>query len=274
VTRLVREVMVPVRWTVAADCPLAEAARLMRSWDVKEVYVVDDGALRGVLTDVDIVVLAIASGRSPTNLVAGDGLAPGTVSLQSDEPIVDALARLRQHGLRRAPVVDGDRLVGAAWVSDLELASQREQATGQPSTGRSHRRAPVRRTREHRPAAPAAAGPGPAGPVPLVSTPLLQVTAFTDGAAVRVAVAGELDLSTTPAFAGALDRAFDHGVDLLTVDLDDLTFADSSAIHALLRLRATAEERGTRLCLTNVAGSLRRTLTITGMHELFDIAHR
>lgn len=268
-TKRVRDVMVPARWTVASNCPLPEAARLMRSWDVKEVFVVDGGTLRGVLTDVDVVVLAIASGRSPARLVAGDGLPPATVRLRSDEPVPEALADLRRHGLQRAPVVDGDQLVGAAWLADLELACHLEQENG-------HGRDP-----EPDP------GPGPGSgsgsdpdigpdhepdPDELFSSPLLTVTMSTDGRGSRLTVAGELDISTTPLFVAAVEKAFEHDVDVLTVDVDEVTFADSSAIHALVRIRAAAEARGTRLRLTNVAGSFARTLTVTGTGELFDIA--
>jgi len=287
VTQRVRDVMVPAGWTVTAACPLSEAARLMRSWDVKEVFVVDGTTLRGVLSDVDVVVLAIASGRSPAELVAGDCLTPDTVCLRSDEPVHNALAHLRHHGLRRAPVVDGDHFVGAVWLTDLEHACQREPADpGQHRSGHHREATPARGHRPRRdhgrpPRVAATADADPAadtvtrtGPVVLVSTPLLTVTVRIDGADSRVTVAGELDLSTTSLFAAALDEACERDVDLLTVDLEELTFADSSAIHALLRVRETARERGIRLRLTNVAGSLARTLAITGTHELFDIAHR
>jgi anti-sigma B factor antagonist len=233
--------MVPAGWTVAVDCPLPEAARLMRARDVREVFVVDDATLRGVLSDVDIVVLAIASERSPADLVVADCLGASVVRLQSGQPILDALAHLQRHGLDRAPVVDGDELVGAAWITDLEQAHRLDQRVERQ-------------------------------PVTLVQTPDLLMTLHVDGASSCLTVAGELDFGTAPSFIDALDTALADGVDHLTVDLEHLTFADSSAVHALLRLRATAHGRGTRLQLVNVAGSVDRTLTLTGTHELFDIA--
>jgi CBS domain-containing protein len=136
----VRDVMMPVPWTVSAGCPLTEAARLMRSWDVREVFVVDDdGRLCGVLTETDIIVVAIASGRPPSQLTAGDCDRPDTPRLHAEQLLPDALADMRRHQVRRLPVVDhlhtggdgdggraddGDQLLGTAWIDDLQHATQ------------------------------------------------------------------------------------------------------------------------------------------------------
>ena len=123
----VHDVMTPVPWTVPGGCSLEEAARLMRAWDVREVFVVDDGsgALCGVLTDADIIVIAIASGKSPLVLTAAACATPSAPQLGDDIPIVEALVYMRLHEAQRVPVVDGGgRLVGAAWYDDVERAAR------------------------------------------------------------------------------------------------------------------------------------------------------
>src|SRR6266545_1564390 len=64
--KTVRDVMMPEPWTVDANVSIQEAAHSMRAWDLRDVLVTDRGELRGVLTDQDIIVLAIASGRHPS----------------------------------------------------------------------------------------------------------------------------------------------------------------------------------------------------------------
>jgi CBS domain-containing protein len=120
----VRDVMIPTPFTVDSGCPLPEAARLMRAWDVRDVLVVEDDILQGVLTDTDIIVMAIASGVPPSDLAAGDCVVREHPQLQVDQLVPEALAYLRCHQVNRVPVVDGDRLVGTVWAGDLEIASR------------------------------------------------------------------------------------------------------------------------------------------------------
>ena len=122
VDKIVRDVMMPEPWTIDAHTTLEETAHLMRAWDVRETLVTDDGTLCGVLTDSDIIVLAIASGRAPSTLTAGECCNPNVLRLSTNEPVSDAFDYMHRHHLRHLPVVDGDHLVGTAWVADLAIA--------------------------------------------------------------------------------------------------------------------------------------------------------
>jgi anti-anti-sigma factor len=280
--------MVPARWTVPVHAPLQDAAHLMRAWDVRDVFVVDEGSFRGILGDVDIVVVAIASGRSPSDMTAGECVAADAPRLHADEPVADALTVMAHHQLQRAPVVDGDELVGAVWIADLEAAVLRPELAPREE----RRPTPVPHVRRRRPerrperrhvgsGVPAVTGAGPGAGTGTGAkgdddaiAPLFQVEPQADesGAGIVLALTGELDLHTVATFVVALDAAIAaDGVSTVTIDARRLTFADSSAIHALLRARGVAAERGVRLRLANVAGSLERTLVLTGMDTAFDI---
>ena len=126
-TKRVRDVMTSAPWTLPASCPLPDAARLMRSWDTREVLVVDGGTLCGVQTDTDIIVVAIASGRSPAQFTAGECHTPDALRLEVDELLSASLAYMQLHEVGRVPVVDGDQLVGAVWINDLELVTEAER---------------------------------------------------------------------------------------------------------------------------------------------------
>jgi CBS domain-containing protein len=94
----------------------------MRSWDIREVFVIDHGMLRGVLTDSDIIVMAITSGHSPSKITAGDCYSPNTPRLDADQTLPTALAYMRRHGVDRVAVTERDQLVGGVWLTDLEHA--------------------------------------------------------------------------------------------------------------------------------------------------------
>jgi anti-anti-sigma factor len=82
---------------------------------------------------------------------------------------------------------------------------------------------------------------------------------------IRLAVAGEVDLSTSEALRHIIVNALtvDRVAELI-VDLDAVTFMDSSAIAALVQGRATALEYGTTYRVINPCGRVHRVLHITG----------
>lgn len=130
--KTVRDVMMPEPWTVEASLSIQEVAHLMRAWDVRDVLVTDHGELRGILADQDMIVLAIASGRHPSTLLAGECANPDIHTVAADDSADRAVDYMRRHGLRRLPVVDDHQLVGAVWIADLAIASH------DPSTDLSH----------------------------------------------------------------------------------------------------------------------------------------
>jgi CBS domain-containing protein len=117
--KLVREAMMPEPLTVDAGLSITETARLMRTWSASEVLVVEHSQLRGLLTDRDIVVIALASGRHPDTITAGECCTPDPPAVAADAPMEAAADLIARHGLRRLPVVEDGRPVGTIWATEL-----------------------------------------------------------------------------------------------------------------------------------------------------------
>lgn len=103
---------------------ILEAAHLMREFHVGDVVVVEERHGRpapiGILTDRDIVVELIA-GEVDFNAVAiKDVMSFKLVTAAENEGVDAAVERMRDHGVRRLPVVDGaGSLVGVLSADDL-----------------------------------------------------------------------------------------------------------------------------------------------------------
>jgi CBS domain-containing protein len=108
----VRDVMLPDPLTIDASTSIGAAAQLMRTRNVEDVLVIEDGQLRGLLTDSDIVVFAIAAGRHPDTVYAGECCNPEPAALEPDDTTERAAELMRDYDLDRLPVVDHGRLVG------------------------------------------------------------------------------------------------------------------------------------------------------------------
>ncbi|MBA9007554.1 MULTISPECIES: CBS domain-containing protein [Thermomonospora] len=121
----VGEVMTPVPVAVPPRCSLAEAAGQMRAHGIGDVLVVEEGRLRGLVTDRDIVVRAVADGRDVNTTTVGDVCSAELVTVSTADDADTAVRLMSEHAIRRIPVVDGDRPVGIVSIGDL--AVQRDE---------------------------------------------------------------------------------------------------------------------------------------------------
>jgi CBS domain-containing protein len=111
--------------TVRDGTTIEEAARVMRDADIGDVIVLDeDGRVSGIITDRDLVVRAVADGVDPAQSQVGSILNGAVVSIAPDDSVDTALDLMRDHKVRRLPVIDDDRLVGIVTLGDLAIDRQ------------------------------------------------------------------------------------------------------------------------------------------------------
>jgi len=107
--------------TVNLEDTVLEAARVMRDRDIGDVIVIDDGQVTGILTDRDIVVRAVGEGRDPETTTVGEICTTGVQAIEPEASVDDALRMMREHDVRRLPVVKHGRPVGIVSLGDLAV---------------------------------------------------------------------------------------------------------------------------------------------------------
>ena len=101
----------------------------------------------------------------------------------------------------------------------------------------------------------------------------LAVEVSSEGETLRLHVSGEIDLANSGEFASALSPASMTSVRRVIVDLNDVTFLDSTSLHALIDTRATLDRYGIGLRVTASPGSpAHRLLLLTGLSDRFGLA--
>ncbi|MFF4347086.1 CBS domain-containing protein [Streptomyces sp. NPDC001530] len=118
----VREVMTPGIVAIRPDASLVEAAQLMRAQGTGDVLVAGDHQLIGVLTDRDIALRAVADGADPLTVSAQAVCTPHPVVIGPDDAVSAAIELMRDHAVRRLPVVEDGRPVGMVSLGDLAVA--------------------------------------------------------------------------------------------------------------------------------------------------------
>jgi CBS domain-containing protein len=121
--RTVREAMHEGCECIGERQTLADAAKRMEELDVGVLPICgDDDRLKGMLTDRDIVVKALAEGRDPNTATCGE-LAQGTVRwIAADASFDEALGMMSEHAVKRLLVMDDDkRLSGIITEADVAI---------------------------------------------------------------------------------------------------------------------------------------------------------
>jgi CBS domain-containing protein len=103
-----------------ADDTLAEAAKKMRDLEVGALPICgDDDRLKGMITDRDIVVNCIADGGDPTSTKVSELAEGKPVTIGADDSVEETLKTMTEHGVRRLPVIDDQRLIGMVTQADV-----------------------------------------------------------------------------------------------------------------------------------------------------------
>ncbi|SOT41316.1 CBS domain-containing protein [Burkholderia cenocepacia] len=112
----------------SARATVVEAAEMMRDAHAGDLIVVREHEGRcvpvGMVTDRDIVLTVVSPDAEAGLLFVGDIMSAPVATANADDDIWLLAKRMRQHGVRRLPVVGGDgELVGIVSLDDLLRAA-------------------------------------------------------------------------------------------------------------------------------------------------------
>lgn len=119
-----RDVMTRNAKFCPSDATAASAARMMAEENIGSIPVCSpDGGLIGMITDRDLTLRVVAKNRKPDEvllleLVSGEQV----FTIGVDDSVDDALKIMKDHAIRRLPVIDGMKLVGM--VSQADIAEE------------------------------------------------------------------------------------------------------------------------------------------------------
>jgi len=115
-----RDVMTGGAECVGENDTLLDAAKQLAELDVGAMPICgEDNRLKGMLTDRDIVVKALAKGKDPGSTKAGELAEGKPVTIGADDSVEEALQTMAEYKVRRLPVIDGHELIGIVSQADL-----------------------------------------------------------------------------------------------------------------------------------------------------------
>jgi CBS domain-containing protein len=106
-----------------SEIKLTEIAKMMVDFDCGEIPVVkslQDREVIGVVTDRDIVCRTLGKGLNPMDLTVKECMTTDIFTADYDMTVEDCVAIMREHLIRRLPVVDeNNKLCGIISQADL-----------------------------------------------------------------------------------------------------------------------------------------------------------
>ena len=125
----VREAMHEGAECIGESQTLLDAAKRMAELDVGVLPICgDDDRLKGMLTDRDIVVKVLAHDMDPAMTRTGELAQGAPITVASDAPVDEALSMMREHAVKRTPVLDEDRqLCGIITEADIATHISQER---------------------------------------------------------------------------------------------------------------------------------------------------
>ena len=122
-----RDVMTKGAECAQEDQTLTDVAKRLAELDVGAMPICgSDKRLKGMVTDRDIVVKALAQGKDVGSTRARDLAEGKPVTIGADDSVEEALRTMKEHAIRRLPVIDGTECIGI--VSQADLAKEIDES--------------------------------------------------------------------------------------------------------------------------------------------------
>ncbi|MXM62756.1 CBS domain-containing protein [Streptomyces sp. HUCO-GS316] len=132
----VRDIMTSEPVTVEPQTSITAVAQLMRDEDIGAVLVIEGDSLRGLVSDRDLVLRALAEGGDPGQTTVARACSEDLVTVGPDDDLDQAVRLMREHSVRRIPVVDHGHPVGIVSLGDMAIERDAESALGDISAAK------------------------------------------------------------------------------------------------------------------------------------------
>jgi CBS domain-containing protein len=128
----VQDVMTGEATTVGRHTSLTEASILMKERDIGLLPVTDGSKTIGVVTDRDIVVRGLASGKTPSQTPVSEVMSVPPISCRPEDSVEAAAQLMEDKGIRRLLVLgEGARVIGIVSLGDMASRARESELAGE-----------------------------------------------------------------------------------------------------------------------------------------------
>jgi len=116
---MVSDVMTPKIVYVAPDASVSSAASKMGEENISCLIVLSGSRVCGIVTERDLATKVTAKSLNPEKTHVKDVMSCGVKTIASSKNLVDAARLMRDDGIKKLVVVDGQKVVGLISERDI-----------------------------------------------------------------------------------------------------------------------------------------------------------
>ena len=125
----IRDVMTKDIVSVTSEESLKDCAVKMKEHNTGVLPVYESEELKGLITDRDIVIRSVASGKNPLEEHAGSIMTESVEKCVEDDDIQEVSRKMKERKIRRLPVFNGEgKLAGMVSLGDLSVRGDEKLA--------------------------------------------------------------------------------------------------------------------------------------------------
>lgn len=105
--------------SVASNSSVADAVALLSERRIGALPVVDDGQVRGIFSERDVVYGLAREGPTILSRKVAEVMITPAITVGPDEGAIDSLSLMTMRRIRHLPVLDGETLIGFVSIGDI-----------------------------------------------------------------------------------------------------------------------------------------------------------
>ncbi|UCH90439.1 MAG: CBS domain-containing protein [Nitrospirota bacterium] len=105
--------------SISLDATLREAGQCLQKWKIGSLLVQSGDEYIGSISETELTSEVVASGTDATTTTVKTCMREPLVTIETSDPIVEAVRLMKERGTRHLAVIESGRIVGVVSVSDV-----------------------------------------------------------------------------------------------------------------------------------------------------------
>ncbi|CAN1537665.1 CBS domain-containing protein [Limnohabitans sp. B9-3] len=106
-------------FSVRSSDPVDSALKIMRDFRVRAVLVIDDGDLKGIVSQGDCAIKVLLPHLNPTQVAVSKIMTANPLTVTLSNSLEECMAIMVHKHIRHLPVLEANKVVGVISVGDL-----------------------------------------------------------------------------------------------------------------------------------------------------------
>ena len=106
-------------FSVRTSDPVEDVLKIMRDFRVRAVLVIDDGELKGIVSQGDCAIKVLLPHNNPAEVLASKIMTPNPLTVKLTNSLDECMAIMVHKHSRHLPVLEANKVVGVISVGDM-----------------------------------------------------------------------------------------------------------------------------------------------------------